>query len=128
MTRCRSNNKKIGTAYEKEVVDLLSSYGYWSKRFEEDKRGAQPFDVIAVKNEIAYAIDAKTLDKKDHIFYLNRLEDNQITAFNHWIRCGNSRPRVFVKWHDETYVLDYLTLKENGKIDMYTAETFTGEL
>lgn len=120
------SNKKKGTAYEEEVVKLLSHDGYWSHRIEEDKRGAQPFDVIAVKNKIAYAIDCKTLDTKVHIFYMDRMEENQISAFNKWIECGNTNPLVFVKWRgDITYVIDFVTLQAQGKFDMNQAVPYS---
>lgn len=123
---CRSNrsNKKEGRAYEGEVVKLLSQYGFWAHRIEERPDGSQPFDVIAAKNNDPLAIDAKTLSADQRWFYISRLEENQILAFEKWLSCGNSEPLVFVKWKNETYVIDYLSLKRNGKVDMKYAITW----
>ena len=122
MMTFRSNNKVLGGSYEREVVKLLSQEGYWSHRLEENHKGAQPFDVIAVKGGVAFAIDCKTLDEKEKYFYISRLEDNQVLAFEKWMACGNSEPMVFVKYCGETYVIRYLELKALGKIDMRYAE------
>lgn len=118
------SNKKIGNDYEREVCGLLSQDGYWAHRLEEDHRGAQPFDVIAAKGGVAFAIDCKTLDEKEKYFYISRLEDNQVLAFEKWMACGNSEPMVFVKYCGETYVIRYLGLKAFGKIDMRYAEKY----
>ena len=37
------NNKKKGTAFEKEMCDLLAIKGYWVHFIAPDARGAQPF-------------------------------------------------------------------------------------
>ena len=98
-------NKGIGTAFEKEVCALLTSKGYWVHFIVPDIRGAQPFDIIAVKDGKALAIDCKTCVAGR--FNMNRLEDNQIMAFEHWLRCGNDMPMVFVKHDDQVYVIPY---------------------
>ena len=49
------NNKIIGTAFEKEMCELLANRGYWVHFITPDNRGAQPFDIIAVKDGKAFA-------------------------------------------------------------------------
>ena len=53
------NNKKIGSDFEKEVCKMLQDMGYWVHFITPDMRGAQPFDIIAAKNNRPYAIDCK---------------------------------------------------------------------
>lgn len=110
------NNKKLGTAFEREMVELLSKNGYWVHFISPDNRGAQPFDLIAVKDGIALAADCKTCE--DHIFRLSRLEWNQVLAFQKWIDCKNSTPVIFVKHDDKIYMLSYAELMTEGKVDL----------
>ena len=108
------SNKSLGTAFEQEMCDLLASKGYWVHFIVPDARGAQPFDIIAVKQNNALAIDCKTCKAKS--FHISRLEDNQIFAFERWIRCGNAVPLIMIKHDDKIYSVDYLTLKKKVSI------------
>lgn len=103
------NNKKLGTAFEREVCELLAQKGYWVHFIVPDVRGAQPFDVIAVKAGKAYAIDCKTCVAGS--FSINRLEDNQISSFEKWMSCGNEIPRIAVKHDGRLYWIPYTILK-----------------
>lgn len=105
------NNKTLGTEFEKFMCEFLSKRGWWVHFIEPKKDGSQPFDIIAVRNGITLAADCKT--SASGTFSYLRLEDNQITSFDKWLRCGNNAPKVFV-WHeDRVYVLDYLALMHN---------------
>lgn len=110
------NNKKLGTAFERKMVEQLSSQGYWVHFISPDNRGSQPFDIIAVKNGLAVAIDCKTC--KDKVFRFGRLEENQIFAFEKWLACGNANPFIAVEHDDRIIMIDYIELKEKGKIDL----------
>lgn len=89
------NNKKLGTEFEKQMCRYLAKAGYWVHFIQPDSRGAQPFDIIAVKNNEAYAIDCKT--NSEPIFRMDRLEDNQVLAFARWEMCGNNVPLIAVR-------------------------------
>lgn len=110
------NNKKLGTEFEHEIVDMLADSGYWVHFMTPDNRGAQPFDLIFVKDGLAMAADCKTSSKR--IFSFDRLEDNQVMAFEKWMRCGNLEPVVFVKYGDKVHTVPYLMLKEAGRVDL----------
>lgn len=110
------NNKQLGTDFEKSMVDLLAKQGYWVHFLSPDNRGAQPFDIIAVKDCFAVAIDCKT--SKDHIFRLGRLEENQIMAFEKWLKCGNTTPFLAVMYNDGIYMIPYERLKKEGSVDL----------
>ena len=117
-----NNNKEIGTEFENELCDILATKGFWVHFITPNKAGAQPFDIIAVKNGNAYAIDCKTC--KDHIFRMERLELNQILAFGMWKQCGNREPLVAIKHNDKVYYVEYSTLINNdGKINLKKAMT-----
>ena len=83
------NNKKIGSDFERETCETLNRMGFWVHFITPDSAtGKQPFDVIAVKDGKAYAIDCKTCE--DRYFRIGRTEDNQLLAFGKWARCGNA--------------------------------------
>ena len=115
------SNKTLGTAFEKEMCELLANRGYWVHFIVPDNRGAQPFDIIAVKDGKAFAIDCKTLSGRVKSFSISRLEDNQVLAFERWLKCGNSTPIIAVKWRERIYVIDYPLLKSKGIVKMEDA-------
>lgn len=110
------NNKKKGTEFEQEFVAELQKEGYWVHFLYPDPRGAQPFDIIAVRNDKAYAIDCKTSALKT--FPVSRLEDNQITAFEKWMACGSRTPIIAVKYGNDIYLLSYRELREKKRLPL----------
>ena len=111
------NNILLGNAFEAEMCKELADAGYWVHFINPDKRGAQPFDIIAVKSDMPIAIDCKTSARR--IFSFDRLEDNQKLAFDKWQRiCANHHAIIAVKYKDSILWVPYLALKEKGKIDL----------
>lgn len=102
---------------------MLASRGWWVHFITPAPNGGQPFDVIAVKNGIAMAIDCKT--SVSHIFPLSRLEDNQIMAFEKWVKCGNDDPKIAVKYNEKIYLLSYRRLNAYGRIDLDREREYT---
>lgn len=103
------NNKEIGTAFEREMCNELAKAGYWVHFITPDRSGRQPFDIIAVRYGVAFALDCKTSVRKS--FPITRLEDDQITAFEKWGACGNNAGVIAVKYKDEIYMIPYPLLK-----------------
>lgn len=114
------NNKMIGTYFERKMRNLLNNEGWWVHFIEPKQSGAQPFDIIAVKNGRAIAVDCKTCVSNN--FPLSRLEDNQIYAFEKWIRCGNSMPYVAVEHEDEIYMIPYDYLRDKKVVKLEDLE------
>lgn len=117
------NNKKLGTSFEREFCQIMADRGYWVHFISPAPNGGQPFDVIAVKNGQAYAFDCKT--SVNDWFSINRLEDNQICAFERWMECGNPEPELAVKYRGRIYILPYTLLHREGGIrlqDMWLFE------
>lgn len=108
------NNKKLGSAFEREVCDILAASGWWVHFIAPDARGAQPFDIIAVKDGRAVAIDCKTC--VSNRIALTRLEDNQILAFERWIACGNEMPVILVKHNGAIYRIPYNRIKAEKSV------------
>lgn len=114
------NNKKLGTEFEREVVELLSEGGCWAHFITPDARGAQPFDIIAAIDDQPAAIDCKTSARR--IFPYSRLEDNQVLAFERWLACGNTEALLLVKYNGVVYAVKYQVLKARKKVDLLNSE------
>ena len=110
------SNKSIGTAFEREACEVLKNAGYWVHFITPDARGAQPFDIIAVKNGRALAIDCKTCVA--NTFNISRLEENQVLAFDRWVQCGNDDPMIMVKHDNTIYTISYKELQEKKSIKL----------
>lgn len=110
------NNKRLGTAWEREFCQILAKHGWWVHFIAPAATGGQPFDVIAAKDGVPMAFDCKTSATKR--FSINRLEQNQIMAFEHWLRCGNEEPKIAVKYNNALYLIGYQHLKKVEVIDL----------
>lgn len=121
-----TNNKRLGSAFEREMCELLAKNGYWAHLISPDARGAQPFDIIAAKNGRPFAIDCKTTVTAR--FPLSRLEDNQVLAFRRWMQTGNGDPWVAIKYRDRVYVVSYPELDEKKVVELTADRLFRGEL
>ena len=117
-----ANNKQIGAKFEQEFVEILAKEGFWAHFLSPSPTGAQPFDVIARKDHYAYCFDCKTSVKP--IFPLSRLEDNQILAFDKWLKCGGKEPMVAVKYDNKVYLVSYTQLKLEGSVDLRKLEKY----
>jgi Holliday junction resolvase len=81
-------NKKLGNDFEQELCEILSEHGFWTHNMAMNKSG-QPADIIAVRNKLAYLIDAKVCSSRG--FTLSRMEENQDLAMELWGECGNGQ-------------------------------------
>lgn len=70
-----------GRQFEDYVVNKLFESGYWAHRISPNESGQQPFDIIAMKDDIVCIYDAKVISN-GYRFPMSRIEDNQINAFN----------------------------------------------
>lgn len=71
------NNKKIGNEFEKEFALWLANKNMFVYNLP-NKINGQPFDILAVKNNIFYCFECKHCSS--NYFRLSRVEDNQIQA------------------------------------------------
>lgn len=110
------NNKKSGTAFEKEFANWLhDNKGAWAHVLA-DKKNGQPFDIIAVRYGCAIAIDCKECESER--FSFDRIEPNQRTSMWAWKR-ANGEPGYFaIKFPGERIRLismdDIDHLEKNG--------------
>ena len=101
------NNKKLGNSFEQELCDILYSNGFWCHCMVMNNSG-QPADVIAVKNNRAYLIDAKVCSNNN--FPFSRIEDNQAMAMDLWKDCGNGIGWFALKTSGGIYMLSYYAM------------------
>lgn len=117
------SNKRIGMDFEQEVCDYLTEKGYWVHFIEPAPDGGQPFDIIAVKDSVALAIDCKTC--AGNVIDEIRLEMNQILSFRKWLKCGNYMPLLACKYKDNEIVwvrYDDLRREKRIKLSEYKGE------
>lgn len=114
------NNKMLGTYFERKMCNHLNNDGWWVHFIEPKQSGAQPFDIIAVRNGRAIAIDCKTCAGSK--FSIDRLEDNQIYAFDKWLKCGNEMPYIAVEHKEDIYMIPYGYLKDMKAVKLEDIE------
>lgn len=102
-------NKKLGNDFEQELCQIFADAGYWVHLLNQNKNG-QPADIIAVKDRMAFLIDAKVCTYE--VFPFRRIEDNQQLAMDIWIECGNIEPYFALKCRNEVYMVGYTTIKD----------------
>lgn len=112
------NNKEIGTEFEKKVCDWLAERGFWVHFIEPNKKGAQPFDIIAARDGFSFAFECKTLVDNRKYFPLSRLEENQRLALNKWHQCGNWRSDILIGWRGKIVIVPYDYLCRYGKANL----------
>lgn len=103
-----------GYKYESEICNKLKELGFWTLNIPKNNMGAQPFDIIAIKDERVLAIDCKVCE--GNRFPLSRIEDNQWLSFE-LIRecCKNSSVGLFIYHNEKTYYLSYYKLCDMKK-------------
>lgn len=104
------NNKSLGNKFEQSLCEKLSEYGFWSHCMAMNKSG-QPADIIAVKNQKAYLIDAKVCS--NDTFPFSRIEENQDLAMELWKECGNGLGWFALKIRDDDtqiYMISHYTM------------------
>lgn len=81
-----NRNRKKGNTFEKRLCKLFAEQGFWVHNLAQNASG-QPFDVIAVRDGTAVAIDCKVCS--NDTFDPRRIEENQAYAMTVWHNKGN---------------------------------------
>ena len=106
------SNKAAGSAFERELAQMLFNKGYWVHLLTQNRAG-QPADLIAAKNGRTYLIDCKNCTQNE--FDLTRIEENQRTAMEMWKMRGNGVGWFALKTKYGIYMLsldEAITLRE----------------
>lgn len=102
-----NSNKKIGNNFEREFCEILSEHGFWVHNFAQNQDG-QPADVIAVRDGGSFLIDCKVCITGR--FQLNRIEENQQSAMQHWVDTGNEEAWFALKIENDIVMMRYSDL------------------
>ena len=108
------SNKSKGTAFEKEFAQIFAERGFWVHCLRDNANG-QPFDLIAVRNNTAFAFDCK--ECQGSVFRLSRVEENQDNAMTLWTETGNRFSFFAIRLNGKIYLIPYrmlMILKGNG--------------
>lgn len=110
-------NSKLGRITEMNCCKWLQKRGWWCHRMASREAG-QPCDIVALKSNDCFLIDAKHCDKP----YLrtSRIEPNQRSCFKYasekfGIKCG-----FMCEWDGKLYYLDWNDIdldKPNQRLD-----------
>ena len=106
--------------FEKDFMSYLSSLGYWVTFLEGGNHtGSQACDCIACKDGKVWAIDCKTLNNKNGLFPLERIEQNQVLAYKKFKKCGNENFFLAILWNNNIYFIPMSDiLFEDKSIDL----------
>lgn len=117
------SNRAIGNSFEDELCNILFANGFWSHNLKQNSSG-QPADVIAVRNKVAYLIDAKVCSNDE--FPFSRIEENQDLAMELWKDCGNGIGWFALKLHEQIYMISHYTMiaYRNKQKSLSTKEIF----
>ena len=118
-----------GREFERWIENKLNECGYWVHRMAESNTGSQPFDIIALKRYIVFALDCKVISTKRPYFPFSRIEENQKRAFEKlYLRyAGNLFCGFVIYFEGGVYLINYLIVKrcmEEGKKGITLTEGF----
>lgn len=81
--------------------------------------GSQPCDLVACKNGKVWAIDCKTLNNKNGLFPISRVEENQRLAYKRFKKCGNDNFFLAILWNNNIYFIPMFDVAfEEKSIDL----------
>lgn len=100
-------SQKNGKKFEEELCWWFRKNGFYPEYHEKSVSGSQNGDITAIKNNIAFKIEAKNLDNSTGRFPLDRIEQNQSLAYKAFRECGNSNYVIAVKWNNNVYFIDF---------------------
>lgn len=116
------NNKKIGNKFENDFANYLSKKGYWVHLVAgANHTGSQPFDILALRRDEVEFYDCKTLNNKNGLFPINRIEENQRLSFEKVRKCRNHTTifALAIIWNNNLYFIDFDDINfEDKSIDL----------
>lgn len=98
-------------SFERDMCKILYTLGYWAHRISKDERGAQPFDIIALKRGSIFALDCKTCSKPR--FEIKRAEINQCLAFDALLKRTDAVCGFVCLYDDDIYLVPFEMVRSN---------------
>lgn len=97
-----------GTQFERWLCRVFKLQGWWALNISKDARGAQPFDIIAIKYDLFFAIDCKVCGSNK--FQLRRIEDNQWLSFQTVAERTSGIVGIMIWYDGQVYFYSYYEL------------------
>lgn len=104
------NNKILGSTFEKDFAEFLSKKNFWVHYIEGTAHiGSQPCDIVAIKRDFPHLYDCKTLNNKNGLFPISRIEENQRLAYEKVRTCRNPQTifALAILWNNDLYIVDF---------------------
>lgn len=101
---------ELGKLTEKDIIaQYFKSKKYWAFVIPKTING-QPFDIIAIRHNDIWLVDAKHLEEKKASFSFDRIEANQITSMMYAEKYANVDGHLgfIIYWEREPNKLFYL--------------------
>lgn len=116
------SNKKLGNDWEKECLYILGENNFFATKLQEKSMGA-PFDLVATKNNIFYAIECKEILKGSK-FDFNRIESNQKTSYQRLLKVKSNNYYFLFKCEFGNFVFhaNDILLSKNKSVDVKNGE------
>ena len=114
----KKSNKQKGNKFEDDFGNLLKEMGYWVHSVAgASHTGSQPCDLIAMKDSKSFLIDCKTLENKNGLFPISRIEENQRLAFERYVKCNNNIDNFLlaILWNNCVYTVRFKNIDFNQK-------------
>ena len=110
-TKKKEVDKMTGKNGEQVLAQDLNAKGFWVKLIPNDARGAQPFDIIAVRQKLVLMLDSKVCGQKR--FPMERVEDNQWLAFEKAAKRTCACIGLICWYNGKFYYIPYSQLRVN---------------
>lgn len=112
-----------GRKFEEALCKYFAEKDYYVIYNEKGVAGSQPVDIVIIKNNIATMIEAKNLENHNGIFNLDRVEQNQVLAYNRYRECQNYNFVLAIYHDNKVWFIDFGLLPlYNKSIDLKQIE------
>lgn len=75
--------QEVGKSFENEMLEILKDKGYWATKLKTGNNGTV-FDILAVKNNRAIAIECKNVTHKNSLRFTKEIEKKYDELYNYF--------------------------------------------
>lgn len=112
-----------GKKFEEELCNFFANRHYYVVYNNKGISGSQPFDILIIRDNVCFAIECKNLENKNGIFNIDRIEENQLLAYNRFLECRNHNFILAILWNNNVYFVNFDLLEYYKKsIDLKQIE------
>lgn len=97
----------VGKQFEEDLCEFFAKIDFYAIYNNRNNSGAQPFDILVIERNQAYAYECKNLENKNGLFPISRVEENQLLAYKRFKECGNNNMYLAILWNDNVYFINF---------------------